>query len=177
METRISWEQTLNWKTVSSRLPWRQGWGHFLNDWWEKIQPTVGNASSVLVVLGHKESRLSKPWEWASKHLPSRILESLILFHLLQWLPHMIDCVLDDLETGVWLAGCVSYVSCHCGKIFKKNLKEGKVDWSSRLHGVVPWGGKPWQPELDAALPSISQTGREGSVCRSACILFIWHGN
>lgn len=86
METRITWGEGLSIEKLSpSDCPVDRSGGHFLNDWYEKIQPTVDNASSGLVVLCHKGSRLSEPWEWVSKHLPFMILESLILLHFLPW--------------------------------------------------------------------------------------------
>lgn len=53
---------------------------------------------------------------------------------------------------------------------FLKKLKEEKVYWGSRFHGMVPWGGKPWQPELEAAVHNVF-TDRKGG----QCMLFSLH--
>lgn len=59
----------------------------YINDWYRKVQPTVGGTTSGPVVLAWIQSRMSKPWKASQQAvLPDSCLE------LLPWLLFTVKC-------------------------------------------------------------------------------------
>lgn len=134
-QAKVTWEEEASTK---KRSPWDQAVGqpvrYFLNDWWSRVRPIVGDAISGLVALG-SISRLSKQWgvrRWVAllRGLSTgSCLKVPPLFEFPPWLPLMMNSTVEkqakwtlSSPTCFWSRCFITAIATLTNTVWDKNI-------------------------------------------------------